>query len=247
MPRPSELEAGDVHVWTAALTPSAIDLAALERTLSRSERRRADAFRFETDRSRYIFARGVMRDVLSRYLGMHPRVVPLASEPSGKPCVTRSGSHGSPAFNLSHSDYLVVLAISAYRSVGVDVERIRAVDDIESIARYCFSANERADLERSVQGRERAFYTCWTRKEACVKAIGTGLALPLHSFDTAMAPGGRRMIELPADGGLGSRWELVDLPLPVGYAGALVVESGIRRVIRLTWAARRSEDIFEGC
>lgn len=167
------LPAGEVHVWVARLgTDDDADL-------STEERERAARLLFEGDRRRFVAAHVFLRRVLAQYLGCTPDAVPIAPGASGKP---QLGS--SLRFNLAHSDDVAVCALALDREVGIDVERVRPVRDLDALARRVLSKREYAAFRAS--GDERAFLTAWTRKEAVLKARGEGLAREPAALDASV-------------------------------------------------------------
>lgn len=224
------LEAGDIHVWRAQLDLGAARLQGLFRSLSADERSRAERFRAPRDRDRYIAGRGLLRAVLARYLWAHPAELHFRYGLHGKPALAREAGRSALRFNVSHSEGLALLAVTRGREVGVDVERLRP--DIEDgIARRFFSPGEVARLGALPAGqRQAAFFACWTRKEAFVKARGEGLGLGLDTFDVTLAPEEpAALLRLDGDAGAPGRWSLQHLDPGPGYVGALAVEGrGLR-------------------
>ncbi len=170
----------EVHVWAAHLEEIDFDSGLLS-WLSQDERDRAARFRFERDKRRYERRRSLLRLLLGRYLGIEPASVRFRYGPQGKPELAESAGL---QFNLSHSDGHVLFAF-AQTQVGVDLERIRADIDVDSVARAVFAPEEMRHLGALPPGeRVDAFYRCWTRREAYVKARGQGLSLPLDRIET---------------------------------------------------------------
>ena len=165
-------------------------LRSLESTLAGDERARAARFIFERDHDRYVAARGILRNLLGRYLGCAPQTIEFVYGVRGKPAVAGPGSQPATCFNLSHSQGLTVLAIGKEREIGIDVELMRPEFAGEEIAKRYFSAKEIAELSRlPAELRTEGFFLCWTRKEAYIKATGDGLHIPLESFDVSLTPG----------------------------------------------------------
>lgn len=180
-----DLSSDQVDVWRARLDLPAEALEQLDGTLSKEEKDRAARFYFPADRDRFIASHGCLRDVLRRYLHCEPGQLTFTADSYGKPAL---GDHDLE-FNLTHSGDLALVAVTRGRKVGVDVERIRAGISSFVIARQYFSKAEVAELETlPIDGRQTAFFTCWTRKEAYIKAQGLGLTLPLESFDVSLLP-----------------------------------------------------------
>lgn len=224
-----------VHIWRAALDVPASHLHDLGRLLCEDEVCRASRFRFERDRRRFVAARGTLRILLGRYLALDPAEVRFQYGAYGKPSLAAHTSAVDLRFNVTHSEDLALYAFACGREVGVDLERIRPVPEMEQIAEGFFSARERAALKSLEPGqRLDAFYACWTRKEAYIKARGEGLALPLDRFDVSLAPGEpARLLDVrrlnshrrqTTDRRELERWSLHALAPAPGYAAALAIE-----------------------
>jgi 4'-phosphopantetheinyl transferase len=180
------IKPGEVHVWQIPLDR---DPAAAQACLDASERCRAAAFKFDIDRRRFIVAHAALRQILARYAGAEPAALVFETDAHGKPRL----AHGTWQFNLSHSDDLALLAVACDQALGVDVEMQRSFkrgaeddgwDEEMALAARHFTPREAQRL-RALQGAERthAFFRCWTRKEACVKAIGTGIRTDLRDIE----------------------------------------------------------------
>jgi 4'-phosphopantetheinyl transferase len=152
--------------------------------LSADERERADRYHRAVHRDRFIAARGCLRRILGSFLDVAPAEITFLQGPHGKPQLGDQFLSEDIRFNLAHSEEMVLLAVAFGRDVGVDVERVRPNVRYREIARRMFAAGEYAQLE-AFSGDEamRAFYRCWTLKEAYVKATGAGLTLALDSFE----------------------------------------------------------------
>jgi 4'-phosphopantetheinyl transferase len=221
----------DVHIWTARVDAAA--LSVLAPTLSPQEQAAAQRFRFEKHRTVYIFAQGVLRDILGRFTGRSPSELRFQTQSYGKPFLVE----GTPAFNLSHSGNVVMVAVADEGHIGVDVEQVRPLPDFQGIAESHFTARERRFIvSQPPEDRERAFFRCWTRKEAYIKAVGKGLSIPLHTFDTFISleePG----LALPAtsDAPTVDSWWLADIDAPHGYLAAVTADSRIDRIFQSAW------------
>jgi|SRR5882724_8323061 len=214
----------EVHVWRATLAWPDAAARRLEQCLSADERDKMQRFRFEKDRRRYLIGRGVLRTLLGRYLDLAPQDLRFETAAAGKPHLA-SGQRRLQ-FNLAHSGEYVLIAIAEGRTVGIDVEEIRDDFDAGELAAHFFSPGEQRDLE-TLTGRTRieAFFECWTRKEAYVKARGEGLSLPLEQFDVSLRPGEpARLIATRPDPAEARRWQLSGLDVADGYKAALAVE-----------------------
>ncbi len=205
-----ELPGSEVHVWRARLDIPPDCLTCLGSDLSADESARAERFRRQPHRDRFVASRGILRLLLGGYLAVEPAGICFRHGPRGKPSLAGGEGQDKIKFNLSHSGDRALYAFAAGMDVGIDLEKIRPGLDHEGIARRFFSPRESATLESlPVREREGAFFDCWARKEACLKGIGEGLRLPLDRFD-----------DLPEI----SRWTVMDLEAGGGYAAALAVK-----------------------
>jgi len=173
-----------VRLWSLQLTAPDGVVEQLHATLSTDERERAARFRFPYLRTRFVIARSALRALLGVALDVAPAAVVFRYGAAGKPAVA-----GGPEFNLSHSGDVALFALHPRTPLGVDVERLRVIADLEQIATRFFAPAETADL-LALDPAERgsAFLRCWTRKEAFVKALGDGLSIPLSDFTVSLGP-----------------------------------------------------------
>ena len=219
----------DVHVWRASLEQTPETVEALRQLLSPDERARADRFHFEKDRRHFVVARGVLRRLLGRYLDMAPNALRFAYADQGKPHLAAEITQQvTPLkFNLAHSGGLAVYAFTDLGEIGVDLEQINPHFTGDDIARRFFSASEIACLDQlPAEARALAFFNCWTRKEAFIKAKGMGLSLALDQFDVTLAPGQKaELLRTRWDQSEAGRWSLRPLEIGVGYVGAVAVEA----------------------
>ena len=211
--RPQNLpEPGSVDLWHFQIKEgSLVDAENLAR-LSDDERVTASRFRLETQRLRYIANHATARKILASYA---PGLT-LRTTPYGKPYVGGPDVAKRLRFNMSHSGPLCVIAIAA-QEIGVDVERVRSDIAVDEIAQMYFTPQELASLRRlPAQRQTHAFFACWTRKEALLKAHGTGF---IRSPQTVHVGLGRHKDAANFDG-----WSVLDIELPSGYAGAIAAE-----------------------
>jgi 4'-phosphopantetheinyl transferase len=225
-PADLRLEAGEVHVWLGTLDVPPGKLLELRSVLHSDELARADRFLQAPHRVHSAAARGYLRELLGRYLEVAPQSVELQFNPFGKPALAGVLAARDLRFNLSHSHGLVLFAFTRGRELGVDIERIRPDFATTEIAGRFFSAAESARLRSlAPEQQPRAFFECWTRKEAYIKARGDGLSRRLDTFEVSFGP-----YVAPAILAAGDepdavvRWAVYDLQLPEGYCGALIVE-----------------------
>ncbi len=224
---PIVLPADEVHVWRVELAQVAPAEQRWEPILSADERTRAARFHFSRDRQRYTATRALLRMVLSAYLGSDPKSLTFDYSKTGKPSLN-CGESRSVEFNVSHSGEVALLAFAQERELGVDVEQVRENFDHEAIAGRFFSRREQQQLaELPPAERYRGFFRCWTRKEAYIKAEGSGLSLPLHQFDVSLGAGDSSLLlATRSDSAEAARWTLREVPAGDGYVAALCVQGG---------------------
>jgi 4'-phosphopantetheinyl transferase len=229
---PFDLAGRIVHVWPVRTEAPSAAAEWFEPYLSPDEKGRAARFRFERDRNSFVVVHGVLRILLGRYLNISPAGILFKYGSKGKPAI--AGSAGID-FNVSHTDGLAVFAFTAGCEVGVDVERIRPLPDMQSIADRFFCSEEAAELMLlTANQREHGFYLCWTRKEAYIKAIGDGLSASLDSFRVTLRPSQpARFIHLANDTSASQAWSLHDLRLAYDYAAALAYRDAERPIVIL--------------
>ena len=223
------LSDGGVHLWRVELNVPEDDLGRLHASLSQEEVTRAERFVRPIHGRRFVVAHGVLRLVLAKYLVVDPKSIEFQKNEHGKPDLVHKSAI---TFNLSHSGDLALIGVTEGRAIGVDLERFRERLEMEKISRRYFSPGEVATLFRFPErARERAFYTCWTRKEAYIKARGEGLSLGLDRFDVAFASDEAPGL-LRSDKGEEElkRWSFLDLKVRPRYAAACVVEGRIREL-----------------
>jgi 4'-phosphopantetheinyl transferase len=227
----------EVHVWRARLDWPPEYVSRLEQTLSPDERERANRFYFPADQMRYLIGRALSRILLGYCLGIAAGGVRFEYNAKGKPGLATNLSQTSLNFNVSHSGDFVLVALAYGCSLGIDIERIRAYIDVDAIAERFFSVSERLSLAAlPASMRHEAFFACWTRKEAYIKAHGDGLNLALDEFDVAFLPGQvPRLVETRHDPAAARRWALRDLEAGPNYRAALAVEGADRRLKSWDW------------
>jgi 4'-phosphopantetheinyl transferase len=229
-------ESGVVGVWTASVDlPEPLN-SHLPTYLSPDERERAGRFVFDRDRARFVAARAFLRLVLARSLGAEPRALRFRYSAHGKPDLADEGS--DLGFNLAHSESLAVCVLArGCDALGVDVERVKPIRDVEDVARKAFSPLE-FDRWTALPDPVRlpAFYEAWTRKEAFLKALGSGLDRPLDSFDVSFGPGERpRLLRVAGDPGQAERFSLHSFEPEHGYIGAVAIAGGPWKLRHMKW------------
>jgi 4'-phosphopantetheinyl transferase len=195
--------------------------------LSSDELERMAKFRFEEHRRDFLFARSRLRVVLGAYLDAAPERLRFSYSEHGKPGLASPFSQTNLQFNLSHTSGALLLAVCRGQPIGADIERVREDLDLGEIAARFFSEGERRSLMAlSENVRQEAFFRCWTRKEALLKARGDGLSFPLHLFDVSLAADENQVaLVTRQDPQEAERWQIVPLTVPAGYAAAVALAS----------------------
>jgi 4'-phosphopantetheinyl transferase len=216
--RPPELANRQIIVWTLPLTAPDGVVRLFAELLTPAEQARMERFRLDGLRRSFAISRGALRILLGYYSHTSPQAIEFTYGPNGKPSITRPTCI---RFNVSHSGNLALLAFTLDCEIGIDLECIRPVPDLRSLAERFFCPEETAELlSIPASQRDRAFFQCWTRKEAYVKGIGQGLALPLDSFRVTLRPEEPVRLVRPADCFDAVGWTITDLTRP-DYAGAV--------------------------
>jgi len=223
-----EIRSGEVHIWVAAISEHATRLDGFEQLLSDEERERAAAFTRDGGRIRFITGRGILRLLLSRYLDDDPAEIAISQTRLGKPMLAGE-SGGRIFFSLSHSEDLVLVALSPSWEIGVDLEFLRTLQ-IDRMIPLCVAPVEREEMEKlPKRTKRRRFFELWTRKEALAKAVGLGLKLSLRDiiFQAVEPKDGLgsklALTSAPAVMGDPQRWQVVPLEISDEYVAAVAV------------------------
>jgi len=222
------LSPDEVHVWPIKLEASAAQFSSLSRLLSEDEKRRAESFKFERHSRAFVISRGFLRLILADYLRQSPESIAFTYGLKGKPGLTPS----SIKFNLSHSEDMALLALTSGVEIGVDLEKIRPMNDLDNIARRFFSEQECHDLMNlTPSSRNHAFFNCWTRKEAFLKATGDGLSAPLDQFQVTLLPNQEaRLVHVCQNVDEARTWTIHDLSLLPGFAAAIAYRAPVKKL-----------------
>lgn len=225
-PEPLTLDGDEVHMWRMTLDYPTSQRQELFRTLAEDERSRAARFYFQRDRDRFVAARGALRAILGKYLNVEPEQLLFQYNDYGKPRLVERFQKDELYFNVSHSQGMALIAVTRGREVGVDLEWIRPGFASEQIAERFFSPQEVNTLRALPQSiQDEAFFNCWTRKEAYIKAKGEGLSMPLHLFDVSLVPGEpSALLSDKTNPEEPSRWSLRGLSPAPGFVGAVAAE-----------------------
>lgn len=207
----------EVHIWRVGLQMESSALWACWDLLSPEETRVASSYRFVKDLREFVITRAVLRQILARYTGQSPADLRFESNPGGKPVLQGAQS---PHFSVSHCSDLALLAVARVR-IGIDVEHVRPGNFWQKAIGQCLSPRERAYLEAlPAKSRTMALYRVWTRKEAVLKAVGTGLLYPPREVSVLPENKEPSVVSL-----LGCDWFVQQVPTPGRYAAAAAVEA----------------------
>jgi 4'-phosphopantetheinyl transferase len=222
---PLALPEDEVQLWRVDLEAIRADESRWQKVLSADESTRASRFHFSRDRQRFVASRALLRIMLSAYLATDPNRLSFAYSKKEKPSLGPAHPDSDIMFNVSHSGGIALLAFTRRREIGVDVEEVRRDFDVEAIAQRFFSAHEQKQLATLPNEKKfEAFFRCWTRKEAYIKATGEGLSLPLHQFDVSIAAEDRDALRSTRpDQSEAALWSLREVPAGPGYVAALCV------------------------
>jgi 4'-phosphopantetheinyl transferase len=221
----------DVHLWVVRLEASADNFARALAWLSPDEVERAGRFYFDRHRRAFVLGRAALRALLATYLDIAPLEVRFIYGPQGKPALADS-SHPL-RFNASNSGNLAAYAFTMGCEIGIDIEQHRTVSDFQNIAQRFFSPAESDELMGvSVPERTTAFFNCWARKEAYIKAMGGGLSIPLNSFQVTLQPGdAARLVSIDGSEHSARSWTLYPFTPAPDYAGAIAFPDGERSIV----------------
>ncbi|HLX69138.1 MAG TPA: 4'-phosphopantetheinyl transferase superfamily protein [Verrucomicrobiae bacterium] len=222
-----QLARDEIHVWAAPLGVEADPRAAFARTLSPDETARAQRFKFEKHRNRFIAGRGVLREILTRYLQIKPEELRFDYSANGKPGFAAGVESGGIHFNLAHSEDLALIAVTRIGPVGVDVECVREMKDMDELVERFFSVRENERFQRvAASEKAAAFFNLWTRKEALLKATGEGITRSLSLVEVSFLAGEpARLVAVAGDVEKAKEWSLKELAPAAGFVGALAVRN----------------------
>ncbi len=218
------MERNQIVVWFGAVDRSQHEASPFESVLSVEEAERAGRFRSARDRQRYIVAHGMLRSLLAGYMDCEPRQVAIRSGANGKPYIVERDGECPLQFSMSHSGVYATFAFGRCKKIGVDIEQIKAIAEMQGIIAEHFTPREKEMLlSRPEEHRLEMFYRFWTRKEAVLKAQGEGMLRPLVSVDVASGEGSGPWRVGLIDCGSGKAYSIADIEAPPGYRAALAV------------------------
>jgi 4'-phosphopantetheinyl transferase len=233
VPHSQPLTDPDLHIWRASLSGSLDELSYFDSILSPDEKARADRFYFERDRNRYIFGRGILRTLLGGYLQGQASKITFVYGPHGKPAIESGRLNKTLQFNLAHSNDWAVYAFGWDMPLGIDLEHVRPMPDVDDLAKRFFSPSESTLIHSLFDDQKwETFFTIWTCKEAFLKASGSGLTLPLDQFEVSpKANGGMKLTSISGNLKSAARWRLETFKPLADYQSAIAVENHSGKII----------------
>jgi 4'-phosphopantetheinyl transferase len=225
-PESVRLDVPGIHVWAASLQVSADTLETLRSLLSPDELERAQRFKFDLHRNRYIAGRGILRSILARYLDVSAKALQFTYSAHQKPQLLAATIPGLQ-FNLAHSADLAVIAVANAGPLGVDVEELRPVKDAEELVARFFSTRE-SDLFQSLAPSQKpaAFFNLWTRKEALLKATGEGITGGLNRVEVSFLENEpARLLAIDGASEAAGQWTLSCFKPAAGFIGAVAIQA----------------------
>lgn len=228
------MNSGQVHVWYASLDRAQAEIDEFERILSSEETDRARRFHRVVDRERYVVRSGLLRRLLSQYLGSAPNLVEISRDGNGKPYVPSRMNPDNLQFSEADSDNMAAFAFGRSSRLGIDIEKIREFADMLDLVEQHFTQREREEILCCPEDRRlMLFYRLWTRKEAVLKAQGEGLLKGLDSADVASGQGlGPWTIRVDGYSGV-EEYSVTDVEGPAGFAVAVAVAGATAEVLFL--------------
>ena len=227
-PGSPQLAGNEIHVWATSLAVEPAFLEKSANTLAPDEKDRAQRFKFDLHRNRYIAGRGALRAILAQYLPLHPAQLRFDYLANGKPVLTEEFASAGIHFNLAHTGDLALAAITRIGPLGVDVECVRPVKDVDDLVARFFSPREN-ELFQKVPAVEKpaAFFNLWTRKEALLKATGEGITRSLRLVEVSFLPGEpARLLAISGDAKVAEQWEMREFAPAQGFVGAVAIQWG---------------------
>jgi 4'-phosphopantetheinyl transferase len=225
----------EVQLWSIDIDPANHEPAELLSLLSGDEKDRAKKFRFEKHRHRWIASRAMLRVILSEITRQTPESIIFKYGENDKPHIDCDEGQTCWHFNLTHSADIALVAVTSIGPVGIDVEKVQPLSDVDAVVKRFFSLVEQDVFgELNDDDRLNAFYSCWTRKEAYLKALGCGISSPTDKFDVAFLPNSEpQILAIDGDKSAARDWILFDLAVAPEYVGALAIRS--KNDIDLIW------------
>ena len=238
-PQSLSIVQGEVHVWCVPLEFENVQLQEISACLDEDELERAGRYHFERDRRRFIVRRGRLRQILARYLRESADRIGFQYGQFGKPQLAANWHDAGLDFSSSHSDEMALVAVAIRRQMGVDVEKVRTLDDLKGLLKNYFTATERAQLDTlPAEQHLTAFFRGWTQKEALLKATGNGLSFPPDKLSVSLlANQPPRLISGEGDFADAGSWQLAALQPAPEFVAALAYQGERAGVKQWLWSS----------
>ncbi len=228
-----------VDIWHYTFVSNFAHISKYLRLLSRDEIQRAKKFKFQIDRERYIIARAILRILLGKYTDQNPTNIRFKYTSYGKPYIENKNNL---KFNISHSGDKAVFGFNLNNEVGIDIEKLKGDFDVLELAQNFFSKTEIAALKQIPKDQlSRAFYRCWTRKEAFIKAKGSGLSFPLNKFAVSLDDDNQAaLLKTKWDASEKSDWSLFSFVPDEQYIGAVATRNRKAFIEHYDWDSEKN-------
>lgn len=216
-----KLSKKEIHIFLCDLDRLKIKYDFFYFLISKEEKEKAEKFHFERDKICYVISHGILRTLLSQYLNMHTNEIFYEINDFGKPFL-KNGSNEVVFFNLSHSKDFCLIGINSLNDIGVDIEFIKEDFEFENIVEKYFVKNEidQIFIHPNEELQRQAFYNCWTRKEAFIKAVGKGLSIPFNDFEVEVN-NSKPKVKIYSDNLNEANWQLFPVEINIQYTGAI--------------------------
>jgi len=214
----------EIHIWSAILDQPEAIVDSYYSILSDSEQKKVDKYKFELLRNRQIISMGLLRVLIANYRNFRPNEINFYYNEFGKPFISPDSDGNNLSFNSSHSNNIAVFVFSRNREVGIDVEKVKEMKDMEGVVDLCFSESEKKWFSKlSSDKKEEIFYKVWAGKEAYIKAIGKGLSFSPNRISLDRRNDDELFIkEINGDEGF-SRWKLITFKPHPDFISCIVV------------------------
>jgi 4'-phosphopantetheinyl transferase len=221
------LGANEIHVWAATLSAPPDLLQKFSDTLTPEEKERANRFKFDKHRNRFIAGRGTLRAILAQSLSANASRLRFNYLENGKPVLADEFANSGIHFNLAHTEDLALVAVTRIGLLGVDVECVRPIKNVDELVARFFSPRENQLFQKvSEAEKPAAFFNLWTRKEALLKATGEGITRSLSLVEVSFLPGKpARLLAISGDERRAAEWNLREMVPAVGYTAAVAVKA----------------------
>lgn len=228
------LKTNNVHIWSFTFETYDDIVQYHFHLLSEDEKERANRFRFYKDKQCYVVTRGVLRLLSAQYLNNNPKDIIFNYEAFGKPLYKEETNL---KFNVSHSGNRALIGFVKNHPLGVDIEKIKNDFDIFEVAENYFSKSEIESLHNIPKEEQyKGFFRCWTRKEAFIKAKGSGLSFPLDTFSVSIdSDTDAILLRTEWDKNEKNNWKLESFIPAEGYMAALITDSSVKHIDYLDW------------